>query len=180
MSIIEKKEPFLYKMFPTPIGTLVTIGSNNDICLLEFDDSEVLESEFTKIQIYLKTTIIPGSNPLIEKLQFQVGEYFSGNLKQFDIPLLTPGSEFQKAVWGILQDIPYGQTMSYQEQAISLGSPKAYRAVAKANGSNRIAIVIPCHRVIAKNGQLTGYKGGLCRKTWLLNHEKLLYNQSDK
>lgn len=177
---MDKKEQLLYDKFHTPLGPMVTIGSNYGICLLEFDDREVLESDFTQIQNYFKSSILQGSNPLIEKLKFQVSEYFSGTLKQFDIPLLTPGSDFQKAVWGILQKIPYGHTRSYQEQALSLGNPKAVRAVAKANGMNRIAIVIPCHRVIGKNGQLTGYSGGLWRKTWLLNHEKHQTNISEK
>jgi len=86
--------------------------------------------------------------------------------------LHTPGTDFQKSVWKILQEIPYGETRSYKQQAIALGNPKAIRAVASANGHNRISIIIPCHRVIGSDGSLTGYGGGLHRKKWLLDFEK--------
>jgi AraC family transcriptional regulator of adaptative response/methylated-DNA-[protein]-cysteine methyltransferase len=171
---MEIKEQLLYNCFPTPLGTIIAAGNDNGICLLEFESRQIIEYELVQKQKQLRLTILPGTNPMIEKLKLQVDEYFTGNLKQFNIQLITPGSEFQNEVWHKLQEIPFGETRSYQELAFSLGNPKAVRAVAKANGSNRIAIVIPCHRVIGKNGQLTGYNGGLWRKTWLLNHEKTI------
>ena len=120
----------------------------------------------------LNAEIIYGENQHFEILQKQVAEYFEGKRKKFDLPLDTPGTEFQNIVWGQLQTIPYGETRSYKKQAIAVNNPKAIRAVAKANGMNRIAIIIPCHRVIGEDGKLVGYAGGLWRKQWLLDFEK--------
>jgi AraC family transcriptional regulator, regulatory protein of adaptative response / methylated-DNA-[protein]-cysteine methyltransferase len=171
---MEKTGQLHYNSFKTPLGTMIAAGNDNGICLLEYEDRLILEPEFALIQNRLKTSILQGTNQMIEKLKFQLDEYFNGNLKQFDIGIITVGTRFQNEVWQILQNIPFGQTISYQVLAASLGNPNALRAVARANGSNRIAIVIPCHRVIGKNGQLTGYRGGIWRKVWLLNHEKTL------
>ena len=102
----------------------------------------------------------------------QLMEYFEGKRKGFDLPLVLPGTEFQIKVWDQLLTIPFGSTRSYAEQAVAIGNPKAVRAVARANGDNRLAIIIPCHRVIGSDGKLTGYGGGLWRKEWLLAHEK--------
>jgi AraC family transcriptional regulator of adaptative response/methylated-DNA-[protein]-cysteine methyltransferase len=101
-----------------------------------------------------------------------LNEYFEGKRKDFDVNLHLPGSEFQQSVWRMLQCIPYGETWSYAEQAAKLVRPAAVRAVARANGQNKVAIVVPCHRVLGKNGQLTGYAGGLDRKSWLLKFER--------
>ena len=101
----------------------------------------------------------------------ELDEYFLGQRKDFTVKLDTPGTDFQNSVWKALCDIPFATTASYQEQATRLNNPKAVRAVARANGMNRVAIVIPCHRVIGKDGSLTGYAGGLERKRWLLDHE---------
>jgi AraC family transcriptional regulator of adaptative response/methylated-DNA-[protein]-cysteine methyltransferase len=104
-------------------------------------------------------------------LSKQLKQYFAGTLTEFTVPLDLPGTEFQQQVWHVLQTIPFGKTRSYQQQAEAINNPKAVRAVAKANGDNRISIIIPCHRVIGKNGQLTGYGGGLWRKQRLLELE---------
>ena len=104
-------------------------------------------------------------------MQAQLNAYFDGDRKDFDIPLDLRGTPFQERVWTVLRDIPYGETRSYMDQAIALGIPKAVRAVASANGDNRIAIMVPCHRVIGKNGTLVGYGGGLWRKQFLLDLE---------
>ena len=114
---------------------------------------------------------MPGKNKYIDLVQIQVAEYMDGKRKIFDIPLDTPGTEFQKTVWNMLQQIPYGETWSYKQQAIKIDNPKAVRAVATANGYNKIAFIIPCHRVIGSDGSLTGYGGGLKRKQWLLDLE---------
>jgi methylated-DNA-[protein]-cysteine S-methyltransferase len=111
-------------------------------------------------------------NSLVENVLVQLQEYFEGKRKKFDLPLEFSGTEFQKQAWRELMNIPYGQTISYQEQATKLGNPKAIRAVGSANGKNEINIIIPCHRVIGKNGKLVGYGGGLSRKEWLVGHEK--------
>ena len=120
----------------------------------------------------MNESIEEGENEHLTALRKQLDEYFSGNRKEFNIPLVTPGTDFQKAVWKELLEIPYGTTRSYQEQADALNRPDSVRAVANANGMNRISIIIPCHRVIGSDGSLTGYGGGLKRKKWLLDHEK--------
>lgn len=103
--------------------------------------------------------------------QAELREYFAGGRRQFDVALHTPSTPFQAAVWAALQQIPYGETVSYREQAERIGKPTAVRAVANANGQNRVSVIIPCHRVIGADGSLTGYGGGLQRKQWLLEHE---------
>ena len=142
------------------------------ICLLEFNDRRMLNTELRDLRKFFNTEISEGRNPHIENLRIQLDEYFSGRRKVFDLNLVTPGTEFQKSVWQELLRIPFGTTRSYQEQANALGKAGSIRAVANANGMNRIAIIIPCHRVIGSDGSLTGYGGGLKRKRWLLDHEK--------
>lgn len=157
----------------TPLGPMIACAGENGICLLEFTDRKMLETEFKVLAKRLNTSIIPGDNKHFEKLRRQLFEYFEGKLRQFDLQLYTPGSAFQQEVWQQLQTIPYGTTRSYKEQAEAIGKPDAVRAVANANGMNRIAIIIPCHRVIGSDGKLTGYGGGLWRKKYLLDFEKI-------
>ncbi len=103
----------------------------------------------------------------------QLAEYFAGNRQAFDLPLAPRGTAFQQLAWTALQQIPYGQTRSYQEQAAAIGRPAAVRAIGTANGRNPLSIIVPCHRVIGANGSLTGYGGGLDAKQWLLAHEAM-------
>ena len=156
----------------TPLEEMVAGATEEGICLLEFSDRRMLPTEYKDLTRLLKTTLEDGENRHLKILKKQLKEYFDGIRKEFSIPLVTPGSEFQKTVWKELQNIPFGSTRSYQEQAIALNRPDSVRAVANANGMNRISIVIPCHRVIGSDGSLTGYGGGLKRKKWLLDHEK--------
>ena len=158
--------------FTTPIGPMFACASSKGICLLEFTDRRMLETEFKDLCKRLNAVILPGENPYLDQVQSEIEEYFSGKRKKFTVALHTPGSEFQKSVWEILQKIPYGETRSYKQQAITFGNPKATRAVASANGHNRISIIMPCHRVIGSDGSLTGYGGGLHRKKWLIDFEK--------
>ena len=158
--------------FTTPIGPVLACASSEGVCLLDFTDSRMLETDFTGLCKRLNAVILPGENPHLIHLQTEIEEYFSGKRKRFTVPLQTPGTEFQQAVWKILLDVPYGETRSYKQQAIALGKPKAIRAVASANGHNRISIIIPCHRIIGSDGSLTGYGGGLHRKKWLLDFER--------
>ena len=116
--------------------------------------------------------LLPGPSEHLDTLRRELDLYFQGRLREFKVPLVMAGTEFQKRVWQALQTIPYGQTRSYKQQAVMIGQPKAVRAVGRANGDNRIAIIIPCHRVIGDNGQLTGYGGGLWRKRFLLDLEQ--------
>ena len=156
----------------TPLGPMFGCATTEGVCLLEFTNRKMLETEFSDLNKRLDAVILPGTNKHLDQLELELNEYFQGKRKIFTVALHTPGTEFQNKVWEILQEIPSGQTWSYEEQAINLKNKKAVRAVASANGNNRIAIIIPCHRVIGKNGNLTGYAGGLDRKKWLLNFER--------
>ena len=156
----------------TPLGTMFACATDTGICLLEFTDRRMLETELKDLASKLNGTIVLGDNKHFPILQKELEEYFAGNRKDFSVPLHTPGSDFQRSVWKALQTIPYGKTISYKRQSVLLNKPEAIRAVAHANGMNRIAILIPCHRVIGENGNLTGYGGGLWRKKWLLDLER--------
>lgn len=156
----------------TPIGEMVAGATDEGVCLLEFTDRRMLPTEYKDLTRLLKTILEEGENIHLKTLRKQLKEYFDGKRKEFTIPLVTPGSAFQQAVWKELQNIQFGSTRSYQEQAIALDRGDSVRAVANANGMNRISIVVPCHRVIGSDGHLTGYGGGLKRKRWLLDHEK--------
>lgn len=145
--------------YPSPVGVMEIKGDNSYIYEITF----------------LKEGVSPGrsgeSSPLLEQCKSQLDEYFAGARKFFDLPLLLEGTTFQKRVWEELAKIPYGKTLSYSDIANIMGNPGAVRAVGGANHSNPVSIIIPCHRVIGKDGSLTGYGGGLWRKQWLLEHE---------
>ena len=147
-------------------------ATDRGLCLLEFTDRRMLETELKDLQRRLNAVILVGENTYTHQVKKELSQYFEGTLTSFSIRLDTPGTDFQQRVWAALQHIPYGQTRSYKAQAEYLNSPNSVRAVASANGHNRVAIVIPCHRVIGKDGSLTGYAGGLQRKQWLLDHER--------
>jgi len=156
----------------TELGTMIAGAVEDGICLLEFSDRKMLNTEYKDLSRYLKTNIEGGESSHFKDLRIQLDEYFKGLRKEFSVPLVTPGTPFQQVVWKELMNISFGTTRSYLEQSIALGRPGSIRAVANANGMNRIAIIIPCHRVIGSDGSLTGYGGGLKRKKWLLDHEK--------
>ena len=158
--------------FTTPLGPMFACASQEGLCLLDFTDRRMLETEFQELRRHLGAVILPGDNPHLAQARAELGEYFSGTRTRFEVALDAPGTQFQMQVWQLLQTIPYGQTRSYKEQARMLGNPAAIRAVGSANGRNRISIIIPCHRVIGSDGSLTGYGGGLQRKKWLLDFEK--------
>lgn len=165
------KNVILIHRITTPLGPMFICATDEGVCLLEFVDRRMLETEFKDLQRLLKARIIAGENAHTKQAEKELKEYFAGTRKHFDVPLHFPGTDFQQAVWKALLDIPMGKTFTYQQIAEQVGSPKAVRAVGAANGNNRIAIMVPCHRVIGKNGKLTGYGGGLERKEWLLRHE---------
>jgi len=148
--------------FDSPVGELLVRSQGDSITTIHFNKRE-REPE--------------SPTPVVDQCISELAEYFSGTRKFFTIPLAPLGSEFQKRVWDALLEIPYGKTISYSEQAMRVGDLKSIRAVALANGQNPIAIVIPCHRVIGKDGSLVGYGGGLDNKTWLLKHEGALPDQ---
>lgn len=158
--------------FNTESGNMTACAVDEGICLLEFSSRKSLASEFSYLEKYFNSKIKEGDNSHLEMLKKQLTEYFDGKRKEFSVPVVTPGTVFQQSVWQELLKIPYGVTRTYLELAKLLGKPGAVRAVAAANRINRIAIIIPCHRVIGSDGNLIGYSGGLDRKRWLLEHEK--------
>lgn len=160
------------KRIETPLGTMIACADENGICMLEFSDRKALPTELKEISKHFNANIIQGENPHFKILEQELVEYFAGKRQIFTVPLSLVGTEFQKEVWEVLRGIPYGTTRSYQQQANILGNPKAVRAVANANGLNKISIIIPCHRVIGTNGTLTGYGGGIWRKQKLLELEQ--------
>jgi AraC family transcriptional regulator of adaptative response/methylated-DNA-[protein]-cysteine methyltransferase len=156
----------------TPLGPMVAGATDDGVCLLEFTDRRMLEAQLETVRKRFKAALVPGENAHLEQLRRELRDYFDGVRREFTVPLAFPGTEFERDVWNELLRIPYGQTRSYEDLATELGRPGAQRAVGHANGMNRIAIVIPCHRVTNKNGQLGGYGGGLWRKRILLELER--------
>lgn len=155
----------------TPLGPMLAIADDQALYLLEFVDRRGLEREILRLRQKLHATIIPGETSVIHAITEELKHYFAGRLREFKTPLHLLGSPFQQQVWQALQEIPYGETISYADLAKQIGRHTVFRAVANANGANQLAIIIPCHRVINTNGQLGGYGGGLVRKEWLIRHE---------
>lgn len=152
----------------TPLGEMLAVANELGICFLGFVDKlndevryldEVGVGESKKNNKYLRT------------LKSELEEYFAGERKEFTVPVVLEGTEFQKAAWKQLQKIPYGKTISYGRQAGAISRPKAVRAIGAANGKNKLVIIVPCHRVVGSNGRLTGYSGGVWRKEKLLDLE---------
>ena len=156
----------------SPLGPLIAGADDRGICLLEFSDRRMLEAQLKTLSRRLRRPLVPGEHRYLEQLRSELGEYFDGKRSAFEVPLNAPGTPFQERVWKELLGIPYGELRSYEQIAIAAGSPKAVRAVGCANGLNRIAIVIPCHRVVGKDGTPTGYGGGIWRKQRLLELER--------
>lgn len=165
------RAPLIAHRIETPLGAMVAVADDLGLRLLEFADRRALERELSTLRRRLHTNVIPGEHPILMLAQSQLAHYFSGKKLQLDLPLAPIGSEFQLRVWKILRAIPIGETRSYSWMADCLGIPGARRAVGRANGSNMLCLVIPCHRVIRADGTLCGYGGGLWRKKWLLEHE---------
>jgi len=156
----------------TPLGTMLACANSHGICLLEFEDQKNLQRHLDSLQVNLKTKLGNTSkNPHLLQLQRELQEYFNGKRQHFSVALSPQGTPFQQKAWRALQTIPYGQTQTYKQQTSQMDMDKGFRAVANANGQNRIAIVIPCHRVVGQKGTLTGYAGGVDRKATLLNLE---------
>ena len=165
-------EKIFIEEFKTEQGPMLVCATKKGVCLLEFTDRKNLQNEFQDLCKRLAAEIVSGSNSHSDLAKKEVQLYLSGDLQNFSVELDTPGTDFQQRVWQTLRQIPYGKTWSYAEQAEKMMSPRAVRAVAAANGMNRIALMIPCHRVIGSDGSLTGYAAGLPRKKWLLEMEK--------
>jgi AraC family transcriptional regulator of adaptative response/methylated-DNA-[protein]-cysteine methyltransferase len=155
----------------TPVGPLIAGATDDALCLLEYPDRRMMETQLETLRRRFARPLAPGDSPLFPEVRAQLKEYFAGRRRDFDLPLDYPGSPFQRRVWDALRHIPYGETRTYAELARELGAPGAARAVGRANGANRLAIVIPCHRVTAADGGPGGYGGGLWRKLRLLELE---------
>lgn len=159
-----------FHMIPTPVGEMIAVFSDDGIHLLEFYNPERIEKQMAGIKPYPEPG--PDDHPVLFRLMNEIELWFSGEIQSFSLPLLPKGSGFQLRVWEELRKIPYGSTISYEELSERLGDKNSIRAAASANGANPIAIMIPCHRVIGKDGSLTGYAGGLKRKRQLLDLER--------
>lgn len=153
----------------TPLGTLIAISNTHSLHLLEFEESCNILHKKRSLQFPQLTTGEP--EPIIS-IKEELHHYFSGSLKTFKTPIQLSGTYFQRRVWSELSLTPYGSTRSYKDQAQAIGMPAAFRAVANANGANKLAIIIPCHRILCHNGKLGGYSSGIHRKQWLLQHEQ--------
>lgn len=165
--IKELSENSVYTTMKSPVGELVLIAQDRGLCALYWD-SESSREQRQFVSAYFKKQ---KDHPHLKITCQQLKEYFGGQRRSFDIPLVVEGTQFQKKAWKALVDIPYGTTISYQDQAKVLGNINKVRAVGGANGKNAIPIIIPCHRVIAKNGNLGGFTGGLEIKKYLLSLE---------
>jgi len=154
----------------TPVGRM-TIGVTDDaVVLCDFSDRPMMAAQLASVRRRIGPTAY-GDAPLLGRVEGQLREYFAGTRDAFDLPIDIPGSAFQERVWAELQTIPYGETISYRELAQRVDAVGAYRAVGRANGSNRLAVIVPCHRVVAAGGGLGGYGGGLDAKRRLLDLE---------
>lgn len=155
----------------TPLGKMVAFGTPSGVCLVEFVDRRSLSSERDELERLRGEVQSKGKNKHLDQLAKELDGYFARKIKRFSVKLDTPGSPFEHKVWARLLTIPYGKTLSYGQLAQDMGAPGGSRAVGRANGRNRVAIVIPCHRVVNADGSLGGYGGKQWRKRWLLDLE---------
>lgn len=160
----------------TPLGGMIAVADDRALHLLEFTDRTALTPQLARVSKAAKGRVGLGSTDITRETTRQLGDFFAGSRACFDLPLSPHGTHFQRRVWDALCAIPAGETRSYAEVAIAIGQPTATRAVARANATNGIAIVIPCHRVIGSDGTLTGYAGGLWRKEKLIAAERAYAN----
>lgn len=155
----------------TPLGDMLAIANNESLLLLEFLDKKNLEKEIKEMEEKTNASVLPGTAAPLDSIEFELKVYFNGKLKEFKTPVAFFGTDFQQSVWEELRKIPFGETCSYADLAKKIGKPTAFRAVANANGANKLSIIVPCHRVINTNGKLGGYAGGIMRKDKLITLE---------
>ncbi|NTS76786.1 methylated-DNA--[protein]-cysteine S-methyltransferase [Catenovulum sp. SM1970] len=163
------------RYFKHPYAEFVLGSYDDQLCLCDFRYRKMRDTVDKRLQQYLKASFVEQSNDVLMETQSQLNRYFLGELKSFDLPLLMVGSEFQQAVWRALMNVEYGQTATYKDLAVAINNENAVRAVGTANGANALAIIVPCHRIIGANGELTGYGGGLPMKKRLLELEQNLF-----
>lgn len=162
-----------YNIIDTPLGAMIAIANETHLLLLEFLDQNGLDKQIKRFQKKTKSKIILGHTKPIDSIQNELKDYFQDGRKDFKTPIKLHGTDFQKTVWHELIKIASGQTKSYADLARSINQPTAFRAVARANSTNQLAIIVPCHRVINSDGKLGGYAGSIDRKAWLLKHESI-------
>jgi AraC family transcriptional regulator of adaptative response/methylated-DNA-[protein]-cysteine methyltransferase len=163
--------PLRMTAMDTPVGEMIALASDTHLYMFEFARRHMFDKQMERVRGFAGGEPVHGETPIFDQLRRELPEYFAGDRREFTLPLHVPGTPFQERVWNALQRIPYGTTTTYGRLAESLGDRNAVRAVARANGDNRVAIIIPCHRVIGSNGELVGYGGGLPRKKKLLELE---------
>jgi methylated-DNA-[protein]-cysteine S-methyltransferase len=171
LNLLNKENNIFVQHYKSPVGELLLGSLNDQLCLCDWQYRRMRTTIDKRLQTSLNATYIEQESTVINSALEQLNSYFNKELTQFDLPLRVVGTNFQQQVWSTLQNIPYGSNISYQTLANEINNPKAVRAVASANGANAISIIIPCHRVIGSNGELTGYAGGLATKKRLLSLE---------
>jgi AraC family transcriptional regulator of adaptative response/methylated-DNA-[protein]-cysteine methyltransferase len=154
----------------TPIGRMTIGVTESAVVLCDFSERPMMAAQLASVRRRIGPTGY-GDAPLLDDVEEQLREYFAGRRDDFDLPIDMPGSAFQERVWAELRRIPYGETISYRDLAARVDAGAAYRAIGRANGSNRLAVIVPCHRVVAAGGGLGGYGGGLAAKRLLLDVE---------
>lgn len=167
----ETRAPLLIDWIDTPLGPMIAICDDTHLYLLEFTVRKNMQRQLERLSKVHQRAIVPGRTAITDQITRELSRYFDGTLTRFETPLALAGTDFQKLVWKALCDIPFGETRSYTELAEAVGNEKAVRAVASSNANNGLALIVPCHRVIAKGGGLGGYAGGVEKKDWLLAHE---------
>ena len=155
----------------SPLGPLRAAAMDTAVVLLEFADTPRADVQLQRLCTRLGVDAVERRSPVLEQLSDELAAYFAGNRQAFDVTLHHPGTALQCASWSALREIPYGKTRSYAQHATALGHARAVRAIGTCNGLNRIAILVPCHRLVTRQGTLGGYGGGLWRKQWLLDFE---------
>lgn len=169
---IQARDHLRVALLETPLGSMLAAVSDTAVCQLEFADRPGLERSYESMRRHFQLPVVPGDNAVLQQLRNELGEYFGGQRRDFGVPISLQGTPFQQRVWQALQEIPSGTTQSYEIVARRIGSPTAVRAVARANAMNRLYLLVPCHRVIGKDGRLSGYGGGVWRKQRLIELEQ--------
>ncbi|BDD09841.1 XRE family transcriptional regulator [Fulvitalea axinellae] len=168
----ELQNVVLASRLTTPLGPMFVFATDKGICLLEFTDRKMLETELAEVQKRYGAVILSGENEHIKQAKKELGEYFEGKRKRFAVALDLSPTPSQKEAWDRLLSVGFGQTRTYASMAEEAGPETSVSDIIRANGQNRVAIIVPCHRLLEEDGALAGYGGGLQRKRWLLDHEK--------
>lgn len=171
---VKRRRRLMVNRILSPLGPMVAAADEKSLYLLEFADRRMLASQLSRLAKRLACAFVPGENEILEQTEREIAEYFDGRRREFTVPVSYPGTEFQRSVWQQLRLVPYGETSTYEAVARAVGNSRAVRAVGRANGANRLAIILPCHRIVRSDGTLSGYGGGVRRKEWLLAHERAI------